>query len=490
MFEGWKYQKIFDHFQKICEIPHGSYHEEALSEYVYQFALSQGYTAMRDTCHNVLVRIPASEGREQEPSYLFQGHLDMVCEKEADISHDFLKDPIKIHSEEDWLMAEGTTLGGDDGIAVAYMLALMEEASQISHPSLELLMTSAEEVGMDGAKALDPLWIQARRMINLDSEKEGEFIVGGAGGMRVEVHHPLQRTSVPEGYLPVEVKVSGLRGGHSGEDIHKQRGNANVILGKYLFGWYNHCPDTLMVSLNGGSKDNAIPREATARIWIPESLYEHAQRGCWWFGEDLAKEYAESDPGALITMRIADPSVESGWQCLPMNSDVTGEVVNFLHLCPNGVRSMGKDFGGIVESSQNIAVLCTEEDDWYCRISMRSNRSELLSNMLNRIRIMAEMSGMNCIKGSEYPAWDYKKESPLRDQLYHVFQQMYGTDPEIRILHAGLECGILASKIPNMDIVSMGPNMENVHSPRERLSISSVQRVWEFLVHFLEERKE
>ena len=486
MFEGWKYQKIFDHFQKICAIPHGSYHEGTLSEYVYQFALSQGYTAMRDGHHNVLVRIPASEGREQEPSCLLQGHLDMVCEKEDSVSYDFLKDPIRIHQEEDWLMAEGTTLGGDDGIAIAYMLTLMEEASQISHPSLELLMTSAEEVGMDGAKGLDPSWILSRRMINLDSEKEGEFVVGGAGGMRVEVQHPLQRISVPEGYLPVEVKVSGLQGGHSGEDIHKQRGNANAILGKYLFGWYNHCPDTLMVSLDGGSKDNAIPREATARVWIPEHLYEHAQRGCWWFGEDLAKEYSESDPGAMITMRIADPSLEAGWQWLPMNPEVTGEVVNFLHLCPNGVRSMSKDFGGIVESSQNVAVLYTQEQDWYCRISMRSNRGVLLSNMLDRIRIMAEMSGMSCTKGSEYPAWDYKKESRLRDQMYRFFQRMYERDPEIRVLHAGLECGIFASKIPDMDMVSIGPEMENVHSPKERLRISSVQRVWEFLVRFLE----
>ncbi len=192
----------------------------------------------------------------------------------------------------------------------------------------------------------------------------------------------------------------------------------------------------------------------------------------------------------MITMRIADPSLEAGWQWLPMNPEVTGEVVNFLHLCPNGVRSMSKDFGGIVESSQNVAVLYTQEQDWYCRISMRSNRGVLLSNMLDRIRIMAEMSGMSCTKGSEYPAWDYKKESRLRDQMYRFFQRMYERDPEIRVLHAGLqECGIFASKIPDMDMVSIGPDMENVHFPKERLRISSVQRVWEFLVRFLENRQ-
>lgn len=485
MFEGWKYQKVFDHFLKICEIPHGSYHEEALSNYVYRFAVSRGFTALQDAYQNVFVRIPATKGREEEPSCLLQGHLDMVCEKNDDVSHDFLTDPIRVRIEGDWLRAEGTTLGGDDGIAVAYMLTLMDEAEKISHPPLELLMTSAEEVGMDGAKGLDPQWITSRRMINLDSEEEGVFVAGGAGGMRVEVQHPLQRTAVPENYLPVEVRVSGLRGGHSGEDIHKQRGNANAILGKYLFGWYNHCPDTLMVSLDGGSKDNAIPREAVARFWIPEHLYDHAQRGCWWFGEDLAKEYAQSDPGALITMRIADPSSEEGWNQRPMNAEVTGEVVNFLHLCPNGVRSTSKDLGGVVESSQNIAVLRTQENDWYCRISMRSNRNELLPNMLNRIRIMAEMSGMNCTKGNEYPAWDFRKESPLREQMCRLFKEMYGRDPEVRVLHAGLECGIFSGSLPGLDMISIGPDMENIHSPQEGLCISSVERVWEFLLRFL-----
>lgn len=484
MFEGWKYQKVFDNFLRICKIPHGSYHEKELSDYLYQFAKEHGYEAVQDSCLNVIVNIPASEGREEEPSILLQGHMDMVCEKNQDILHDFIKDPIQVRQDGEWLTANGTTLGGDDGIAIAYMMTMMEEPA-FSHPALELVMTVSEETGMEGAKGLDYTALKSRKMINLDSEEEGVFVAGGAGGMKVEVIHKLERTSVPPDYIPVEVRVSGFMGGHSGEDIHKQRGNANSTLGKYLFGWYNHCPDTLLVSFDGGSKDNAIPREAIARFWIPADLYAHAERGCWWFGEDLAKEYAHSDPGALITMRRADPGQDKGWEWNPMSSTVTGEVINFLHLCPNGVRSMSAELAGMVESSQNIAVLHTEEDIWFARISLRSNKDQLLGGMLGRIRIMAEMSGMDCTKGNEYPAWNYKADSPLREKMQAIFKEMYGQDAQIRALHAGLECGLFAEALPDMDIVSIGPDMQAIHSPDEKIHIASVQRTWEFLLKVL-----
>ncbi|MBQ7915781.1 MAG: beta-Ala-His dipeptidase, partial [Firmicutes bacterium] len=363
MFEGWKYQSIFEHFETICSIPHGSYNEKALSDYLYQFALEHGYEAVQDNALNVLVRMPSTPGREEEPSVILQGHMDMVCEKNQDVVHDFTADPIRLQLDGDWLKAAGTTLGGDNGIAIAYMMSIMTDPS-ISHPALELLMTVSEETGMDGAKQLDVTMLKSRRLINLDSEEEGVFIAGGAGGLKIELVHKLERSEVPQGFIPLEVKVTGLTGGHSGEDINKQRGNANVILGKYLLGWYNHCPNTRMVSLDGGSKDNAIPREATARFWIPANVFDQAQRGCWWFGEDLAKEYSQTEPHALITMRQGDPAAETGWEWKPMTATTTGEVINFLHLCPNGVRTMSSDLVGMVESSQNIAVLRTTEDQW------------------------------------------------------------------------------------------------------------------------------
>ena len=487
MFEGWKYQSVFDHFQKICSIPHGSYNEKALSDYLYQFALEHGYEAIQDDALNVLVRVPATIGREEEPSLILQGHMDMVCEKNQDITHDFMTDPIRIQLDGDWLKASGTTLGGDNGIAIAYMMSIMTDPS-ISHPALELLMTVSEETGMEGAKNLDVSLLTSRQMINLDSEEEGVFIAGGAGGLKIQIVHSLTRADVPASFIPLEVKVSGLIGGHSGEDIHKQRGNANVILGKYLLGWYNHCPDTRMVSLNGGSKDNAIPREATAKFWIPENVLDQAQRGCWWFGEDLAKEFALTDPNALITMRVADPANESGWEWKPMTSTTTGQVINFLHLCPNGVRTMSPDLAGMVESSQNIAVLHTSEEQWTARISLRSNKDELIPKMVERIDMMAQMSNMVCTLGNEYPAWNYRPDSPLRHHLSKVYHGMYNKEAHVKALHAGLECGIFAQSIPDMDMISIGPNMQSIHSPEERLSISSVQRIWEFLLKVLEQR--
>ena len=486
MFEDCKYQNVFENFAKICAIPHGSYHEKAISDYLYQFASEHGYEAVQDEALNVLVRIPASEGREAEPSLLLQGHMDMVCEKNADVLHDFLKDPIRLRREGDWLMAQGTTLGGDDGIAIAYMMTLIEDPS-VSHPTLELLMTVSEETGMDGAKNLDKSILRSKRMINLDSEEEGVFIAGGAGGLKVEVTHTLERAAAPADFIPLEVKTTGFIGGHSGEDINKRRGNANAILGEYLLGWYNYCPNTRLVSLDGGSKDNAIPREACAKMWIPAGMLDQAERGCWWFGEDLAKEYADSDPGALITMRRANPAAEPGWEWFPMNSTITGEVINFLHLCPTGVRSMSQELTGMVESSQNLAVLHTEEDVWSARISLRSNLDSLLPTMVNRLHLMAEMSGMDCEAGGQYPAWNYRAESPLRSQMAEIYHKMYGHNPEVLILHAGLECGIFAEAIPNMDMVSIGPDMQGIHSPDEKLNIPSVERCWEFLLRVLAE---
>ncbi|MBQ7063801.1 MAG: beta-Ala-His dipeptidase [Firmicutes bacterium] len=480
MFEGWINQKAFEEFAWICSIPHGSSHEKALSDAILERARRLGYDAYQDQLYNLLIRIPASPDRVGDPALALQGHLDMVCDQAPGMDLDLLSEPVQLVIDGDYLRADGTTLGADDGVAIAYMLALMEDLPA-SHPELELMMTVSEETGMDGAAGFDYSRLNARRLINLDSEEEGTFIAGGAGGVTVHFEHVLDRTEIAGRMIPVEIVMDGLRGGHSGEDIHLGRGNANSLLGRFLMGWFNHCPDSRLDSLVGGSKANAIPRYARCRLWIPADSIKAIEEGVWWFGEDLAKEFVASDPKASIHLRYVDNPKVEGWFGLPVTQHDSWEVINFLQLCPTGVRSISKDLQGVVESSQNVAVMETEESMWKLSVSIRSNVQQLVSVMTDRIQLMAEMDNMDYWFGMAHPAWDYRQDSVLRSRMAAVYERMYGMLPQIRALHAGLECGVIQRAIPEMDIVSIGPNIQGIHTSGEKLEIASFGRVYEYL---------
>ena len=489
MFEDIQYKEIFQFFQEISQIPHGSGNEEELSNYVKAFAEGLSLEVYQDAAYNLLIRKPGSAGREAEPSLLIQGHLDMVCEKDHGSPHNFETDPIALKLDGDWLFADRTTLGGDDGIAVAYAMALMSDTTH-SLPPLEILLTTGEETGLLGANYFDTSQIRSKRMINLDSEKEGTVLISSAGGAKLQFHTRLTRSVQPDGYIPVTVRIYGLKGGHSGEDINKKRGSANKLMSRYLFGWYNHCPNTRLVSIDGGVKDNAIPRECTAKLWVPGDLSEEVERGCWWFGEDLAKEFGGTDSQAKIALEWADIARDpEGWSLEPCSNEDTGRILSFLNLAPDGVQNMSHVIEGLVETSCNLGILRTDEDIWTGVVSLRGSQRDQLLAMKEKFYILSGMNQIEMQVFSEYPGWEYREESALRQRYCAVYQRLFGKEAGMEAIHAGLECGIFAKAIPDLDIISIGPDIVDIHSPSERMSVSSVQRTWELLLAMLEQEE-
>lgn len=485
MFSMLQYQNVFDHFYNISQIPRGSGYEKAVSDYILQYAKDLGLEAWQDAANNVVVRKPASAGREKDPVVMIQGHMDMVWDKTKESSHCFETDPIQVIVDGDWIHANGTTLGGDNGIAVAYAMELMKDTEH-SMPELELVLTVGEEVGLIGANALDMSKLRSKYMINMDSEKDDEVLTSCAGGLRILSETEIQRVDASGDCIPVEVEIFGLQGGHSGDDINKNRGNAIKLMSEFLFNWYNHDVNSKLVSINGGSKDNAIPRSCSAKLWIPEYLREDLDRGCWWFGEDLNKRYGNTDGGARIS--VVYPNRESctdtSWK--PISAEDTGRILSFMNLCPNGIANMSKDIDGLVETSNNMGVVTTTEDHWKLTISVRSSVEEKKHAVRERIALLAGMNQISISCSGDYPGWAYRKDSPLRDLYMETYETIYGKAPVASAIHAGVECGLFVSAMEDLDAISIGPNMQYIHSPQERLCISSVQRVWEVLLKVLE----
>ena len=469
-------KKVFDYFEEMCAIPHGSRNNTAMSNWLVKFAADRGLEHYQDEAENVIIIKPATAGYETAEPVIIQGHMDMVCEKAPDCTKDMAVEGLDLAIDGDWVYAKGTTLGGDDGIAVAMGLALLD-SDDVAHPRLEVVITTDEELGMDGAVALDASVLRGRRMLNIDSEDEGVFTVSCAGGCGSKVILPVKRETFAGTAITVE--VGGLIGGHSGVEIHKGRANADTVLGRVLYAAAQQTALRL-ISVEGGLKDNAIPSAAKAVVVVENAAA--FRRVCARMAEILRAEYAVTDAG--ITLTAAE-----GGDGVAMDEDSTNRVLCLLTCAPNGVQVMSADIEGLVQTSLNLGVLYTKEDHVYASFCIRSSVDSEKVMMQERVACLARQLGGSCTVSGDYPGWAYRQDSPLRDLMTAVYVEQYGAQPRIEAIHAGLECGLFAGKIADLDCVSIGPNLKEIHTPRERLSIASVQRTWKMLLELLRRMK-
>ncbi len=481
VFEELEPKDVFYYFEEICNIPHGSGNIEGISNYLVQFAKDRKLTYYQDEALNVIIIKEASEGYEDHEPVMLQGHMDMVAVKRPDCDIDMKKEGLRIRTEEDRIYAEGTSLGGDDGIAVAYGLALL--AGDYKHPRIELVVTVDEEVGMDGARVIDLTPCRAHTLINLDSEEEGYFLSGCAGGARVNYSFAYEQEKLKG--IPCMVKVSGLLGGHSGAEIHKERGNADHILFRALTRLKRELPFGI-VSMEGGVADNAIPGEAQAQLIFtgeePEKSKALARELIAGMEKDLKTELKEKDPGVSLKISFEHSDMKNA-----MKEETTARVLAFLNVIPYGVQAMSGAMEGLVETSLNLGILTCREGHLHAGISVRSSIESAKYALIDRLKSIAELAGVETEVTGDYPGWAYRRDSRLREKMTEVYERMYGKKPVIQAIHAGLECGLLAGKIEDLDCVSIGPDMKNIHTAEEELSISSTKRVWEFLIALLEE---
>ncbi len=466
--QGYQPKKLFEFFEEICAIPHGSGNEAGIADYLVEFAKARGLECHRDAVNNVFIKAPATKGLEDRPAVLLQGHTDMVCEKNNDTEHDFTRDALKLFIEDGWLGARGTTLGGDDGIAVAMMMAILD--GQMPHPAVECLFTVEEEVGLLGAESFDYALVSASRMINMDSEDESCVTAGCAGGLRTDLTIPVAYTDAKG--TAIEIKIGGLAGGHSGADVHRGRANANKLLGRILLALSKEF-DFNLCTIAGGSKDNAIPRESAA-IVCGESLDGFADRAQKLAGEMFAEMCAEDAGFALHTNPVSAPAA-----CLDQCS--TARVICAIATVANGVIAMSNNIAGLVEYSRNLGIIRTEQDSVHLTLSSRSAIESQLDASINELDALATLSGGSARHHSRYPGWSYAKQSPIRDEYLAAYEALFGKTPEVSVIHAGLECGIIRSRLPEMDMISVGPNMRNIHSPDERLDLASCERFWQVI---------
>lgn len=482
VLEGLKPESVFCFFEEISRIPRGSGNEKQISDYLKNFAQERGLPCIQDKWNNIIIIKEATPGYEQAAPYILQGHMDMVTVKEPDCAIDMTKDPLRLYVKDGRVSAKGTSLGGDDGIAVAYMLALLD-AREISHPRLEMVITTEEETGLTGAHGIDLSMLRGRQLINLDNEEEGVIITSCAGGARVDVSVPVRQERVPEGGMQAfRIHVKGLLGGHSGTEIDKRRGNANCILG----GIMNELAGRFSVRLTkmqGGQADNAIPREASAVFVVPLGEAEKI-RGC------IAKEadtirgrLQDTDPDFCVECREYGFADET---CL--TAEATRRVLSCLTALPNGIIAMSGDIEGLVQTSLNLGVMRLECDALLLAYAVRSSVDSEKEELCGRMQKIAEQAEATATVRSSYPGWAYRKNSPLRDKAAAVYERMYGSCPKLQAIHAGLECGLLAAKIPGLDCISIGPDMADVHTTQESLSVESVDRVWEYLLALLAEK--
>ena len=469
-------KEVFRYFKIICDIPHGSFNTEGISNFLVKFAAGHNYKCVKDDRGNVIIFAPATPGCEEAPALILQGHMDMVCETAPGCDADMTRDPVRTLVEGDWLTADGTTLGGDDGIAVAMMLAVLD-SSEIPHPALECIFTTDEEVGLQGAEALDASEITGRRMLNMDSESEGAFTVGCAGGadMILAVHG---RRSEKSGRV-LRIRVGGLLGGHSGEMIGAGRANADLLMARILYTLYRKTEFRLL-SVQGGNKDNAIPREAEASLLFPAAVdRKKVKKQIKEIRKALKNEYAVCDPGLKVK---ADWIKENVTELRPaFTKNDTRKFIRFLMTVPNGVIEYTPGLAGMPQTSLNLGILTTAADGISAEFLIRSSVNSQKQMMMDRLACIAAQFEGNVRIVGQYPAWEYRTESDFRDLLQGVYKDTYGKEAGICVTHGGLECGLLAAKMPGLDAVSIGPEMSGIHTPDEKLNIPSVQRTWQFL---------
>lgn len=473
-------KRVFHYFQEISRIPRCSYDEENISNYIKNVGEKLGLETIQDHALNVIIRKPATPGYENAQGVVLQGHMDMVCEKEDDSHHDFTRDPIELIIEGDFIRANKTTLGADNGIAIAMGLAIMEDDS-LQHPALELLVTTSEETGMEGAFALSEDALKGRRLLNLDSEEEGILTSGSAGGELIEITIPIRYSQV-ENLIRVSLEVRGLLGGHSGIDIDRPRGNANKILNTLLLKLRKDL-DIGLISIEGGTKDNAIPRSSVAKITLRSEDYSTFTSKV----EEIKNEIKNSHTIEETNMEVVIVKEDKADKIL--TEDTFDTITFLLESLPTGVNTRLAQDNKIVESSSNLAIIETGEDKISIKLSNRSSSESVLLDQ--RKKIVAEIDKTNAkydISG-KYPGWEYAPISELRETALGLYKRLYGQEMKAIVIHAGLECGILAHKYPDMDIISFGPDMYDVHTPQERVSIPSTGRLYTYLVELLRELK-
>lgn len=522
--------QVFQYFEEICHIPHGSGNTKTISDYCVDFAKRQGLRYQQDDANNVIIWKDGSTGYEQSAPVMLQGHLDMVCEKEADCEIDFSRDGLELQLEDEVISAKGTTLGGDDGIAVAYALAILA-SDTIAHPPLEVVLTVDEEIGMLGAAAFDASPLQSRIMLNLDSEEEGYLLVSCAGGITTTAHLPLHRETA-EGQN-ITLTVTGLQGGHSGVEIDKGRGNACQLLGRALYQLRDDFAFRLC-SVQGGLKDNAIPREAVAelvltgwqekqRLGIEGERYgipgEHQPAA----GMQISGNQEEYQTGAgahhsgnyraqLLDAfqnkvseimqiyreeyQLTDPDVRLMAVCPgnvvrddAIDRSGTTKIITMLCCLPGGIQKMSFAMEGLVQTSLNLGILKTEKGEVTASLSIRSSVETEKLDLVAKIRCLMESLEGSVTNQGEYPAWEYRQDSPLRDLMVEVFREQYGREPVMQALHAGVECGLFAGKLPGLDCVSFGPDMRDIHTPKESMDVESVKRTWFYILEVLKRLK-
>lgn len=478
--ENLKPENVFYYFEEIANIPHGSKNTKQISDYLVNFAKERNLEHYQDELNNVVIIKEASEGYESAEPVIIQGHMDMVCEKENGSTIDFEKDGLELYVDDGFVKAKDTTLGGDDGIAVAYALALLD-SKELKHPRLEVVITVDEEIGMLGAVDIDLSMLKGHIMLNIDSDVEGEFLTSCAGGMSINSSIPVTRTS--QTGLETIITLTGLDGGHSGAEIHKEHGNANILMGRILENIFNELPFGIL-DIKGGLKDNAIPRECTVTLLIPEEAREDVTRIVNATAKELAAELSVADPATRIDLSFGKVTEKNVLDYASVN-----KIILYLRTVPNGVINMSQVITGLVETSLNLGILELKDNELSTLTSIRSSVATRKDDLKKRVMNIIEMLGGECEAEGEYPAWEYNDHSTLRPQVVKVYQELFGEEPKLTAIHAGLECGILSDKIPNLDCVSFGPTNYDIHTPKERLSISSTERYWNFLVKFLEEAK-
>lgn len=475
--EGLKPPLVWKYFAEISRIPRGSKHEEKISKYVLDTAKKLGLQAKADKLGNVVARKPASPGKEKVKSICLQGHLDIVWEKNKDKVHDFLKDPIELVRKGNVMMANGTTLGADNGIAVATNLAIMEDKTLV-HGPLEFLFTIDEETGLTGAGGLDGSMLVSRTMMNLDSEEEGALYVGCSGGRDTTGSWPVALDAAPKGFTAAHLTVSGLKGGHSGLEIHQGRGNAIKILNRALLAL-----DALggrLASFDGGNKRNAIPREAEAIVYLPAKVWDDAVKAVTAFNATAKAEVATVDPDLKVL--IAPHAAKQG---KVVKKAVQAKLLRTISALPHGVIKMSADIPGLVETSTNVAVITTGKKAISLATSQRSSVDSEIKEISHTVASVFALGGADVKQGDGYPGWKPNLASPILKVAKSTYHQLYGKEPHVKAIHAGLECGIIGEKVPGMDMVSFGPTLEGVHSPDEKIYIDTVEKFWDFLLAIL-----
>ena len=478
-----KTRQVLELFEKISAIPRCSKHEEKIGAFLLDWAGKNGLKARKDKVGNVLIRVPASPGYEKSPTVVVQGHMDMVCEKTADSPHDFAKDPIRFVFEGEWLKADHTTLGADNGIALAMAMVLALDKSA-AHPPLELLFTIDEETGLTGANALQGDFIEGKILLNVDSEDEGVFTVGCAGGRDTHISLAVRYEDAPEGFVMARVKAGSMTGGHSGVNINEERANAIRVLTRVL-AQVRRQHDARLADISGGTAHNAIPRDAWADIFIPRDSFKSVEKVVAEMEQVCKNEFRKTDPGLKLSAELQLETMGKR----PLNTADSGRILDLLVALPHGVAAMSNEMKGLVETSNNEASVRIANSKLEIVTSQRSSVMSRLNALTWRIEAIARLAGADAVSGDGYPAWQPNLQSPLLARCKEVYRRLFGRDPHVEAIHAGLECGIIGDKKEGMDMISFGPTLKNPHSPDEKIHVESIGKVWDFMVELLKSLK-